>query len=140
MTETPPIGYETENGTKYYVRAKIKKMPGVRTKDLDEDDMGVAGTRHLMVIQLDRDVAATVPEGELEELIETTASRILNENFAIAVLDDFDITYKVVTAEKAEKLNGSDDCYVHSGTVGDEDFEDADITPLEIDEAPAPSL
>lgn len=128
MPKTQPVPYQNEGGAQYNMIARIERAPGIRKKDLDPEDAGVEASTHLIAMQLDHDVAATIPEGQLTLILETAASRILNESFAIHDCGQFEIDYQHASVEEIAAVNPS---HCHEDTVGDQDFEDAGVTPLE---------
>lgn len=126
MTRTTPVRYETEHGAQFNMIATIQRMPGVRQEDLDPEDLAVAPTTHLVGMQLDPALEVKVPEGQLGTLVETAASRILNENFAIHDCGQFDIDYRHATVDE---IAATDPDWAHEDQIREQDFEDAGLAP-----------
>lgn len=135
MSQSEPVRYEQEGGAQYNMIAEIRRAAGIRPSDLREDDLSVAPSTHLIGMRLDPDIEALIPEGRLAEIVETAASRILHENFAIRELDHFEIDYRHVSIEDIAEMNPD---FCHEDAIGMQEFEDAGITPLGGDEPASP--
>lgn len=127
MPNSEPVAYEDDLGIQYNMLATIRRAPGIRREDLDPEDAGVENTVHLVAMRLSDEVAARIPEGHLALILETAASRILNENFGISDCGHFDIDYRHATVEDIAEANPP---HVHEDVIGAQDFEDAGIAPL----------